>query len=79
MESLQFVVCSWFIGLIGLGFRFTGNKSTENRTMCASMPIPCLPCSRRGPQGPRSSTHLDAPGVHRLAHAETSDRHGVNC
>ena len=30
MESLQFVGCSWFMGLIGLVFRFTQNKFTEN-------------------------------------------------
>jgi hypothetical protein len=56
MESLQFVGCSWFIGLIGLGFRFTRNKSTETELcvhLCTS------PVS--------SSTYLDAPGVHRLA------------
>jgi hypothetical protein len=29
MESLQFVGCSWFMGLIGLGFRFTQNKITS--------------------------------------------------
>ncbi len=29
MENLQFVGCSWFIGLIGLVFRFTQNKFTE--------------------------------------------------
>ena len=29
MESLQFVGCSWFMGLIGLVFRFTQNKFTE--------------------------------------------------
>ena len=56
MESLQFVGCSWFIGLIGLGFRFTQNKSILNR-LCA---IPC-------PFSVSSSTHLDAPGVHSLA------------
>jgi hypothetical protein len=52
MESLQFVGCSWFIGLIGLGFRFTQNKSTSTE-LCA------LPC----PFSVSSSTHLDAPGV----------------
>ena len=56
MESLQFVGCSWFIGLIGLGFRFTRNKSTETE-LCV------LPC----PFPVSSSTHLDAPGVHNLA------------
>ena len=29
MERLQFVGCSWFMGLIGLVFRFTQNKFTE--------------------------------------------------
>jgi hypothetical protein len=29
MESLQFVGCSWFMGLIGLVFRFTQNKFIE--------------------------------------------------
>jgi hypothetical protein len=52
MESLQFVGCSWFIGLIGLGFRFTQNKSTS--TELCELPRP-FPVS--------SSTHLDAPGV----------------
>ena len=56
MESLQFVGCSWFIGLIGLGFRFTQNKSTSTE-LCA------LPC----PSPVSSSTRLDAPGVHSLA------------
>jgi hypothetical protein len=56
MKSLQFVDCSWFIGLIGLGFRFTRNKSTETE-LCV------LPC----PSPVSSSTHLDAPGVHSLA------------
>ena len=41
MESLQFVGCSWFIGLIGLGFGFTQNKSISNE-MCASVPLPRL-------------------------------------
>jgi hypothetical protein len=52
MESLQFVGCSWFIGLIGLGSRFTQNKSTSTE-LCA------LPC----PFSVSSITHLDAPGV----------------
>ncbi len=30
MESLQFVGCSWFMGLIGLVFRFTQNKFHRN-------------------------------------------------
>ena len=34
MESLQFVGCSWFIGLIGLGFGFTQNKSTSTQVRC---------------------------------------------
>ncbi len=62
MESLQFVGCSWFIGLIGLGFRFTRNKSTETE-LCA------LPC----PFPVSSSTHLDAPGVHSLAGSKIVD------
>jgi hypothetical protein len=41
MESLQFVGCSWFIGLIGLGFGFTQNKSISNE-MCVSVPLPRL-------------------------------------
>jgi hypothetical protein len=41
MESLQFVGCSWFIGLIDLGFGFTQNKSISNE-MCASVPFPRL-------------------------------------
>jgi hypothetical protein len=56
MESLQFVCCSWFIGLIGLGFRFTQNKSTETKLCPHPRPFPVS-----------SSTHLDAPGVHSLA------------
>ena len=38
MESLQFVGCSWFIGLIGLGFRFTQNKSTSTQVQCIRTP-----------------------------------------
>jgi len=41
MESLQFVGCSWFIGLIGLGFGFTQTKSISNE-MCASVTLPRL-------------------------------------
>ena len=52
MESLQFVGCSWFIGLIGLGFRFTQNKSTSTELCALPRPSPVS-----------SSTHLDAPGV----------------
>jgi len=52
MESLQFVGCSWFIGLIGLGFRFTQNKSTSTELCALPRPFPVS-----------SSTHLDAPGV----------------
>ena len=56
MESLQFVGCSWFIGLIGLVSDSPEIKGTENRT-CEH------PCS-----SPVSSRpHLDAPGVHSLA------------
>ena len=56
MESLQFVGCSWFIGLIGLVSDSPEIKATENRT--------CVhPCS-----SPVSSRpHLDAPGVHSVA------------
>ena len=56
MKSIQFVGCSWFIGLIGLGFRFTRNKSTETELCVLPFPFPVS-----------SSTHLDAPGVHSLA------------
>ena len=52
MESLQFVGCSWFMGLIGLVFRFTQNKFTENR-LCVR--------SRSSPVSSR--LHLDAPGL----------------
>jgi hypothetical protein len=52
MESLQFVGCSWFIGLIGLGFRFTQNKITSTELCALPRPSPVS-----------SSTHLDAPGV----------------
>jgi hypothetical protein len=56
MESLQFVGCSWFIGLIGLVSDSPRNKSTENRTCAQSCPSPVS-----------SRPHLDAPGVHSLA------------
>ena len=56
MESLQFVGCSWFIGLIGLGFRFTQNKSTSTELCALPRPFPVS-----------SSTHLDAPGVPSIA------------
>ena len=42
MESLQFVGCSWFIGLIGLVSDSPEIKATEKPTMCAFLPIPCL-------------------------------------
>ena len=38
MESLQFVGCSWFMGLIGLVFRFTQNKFTETEHVCDPAP-----------------------------------------
>ncbi len=41
---------------IGLGFRFTRNKSTETELCAHPRPFPVS-----------SSTHLDAPGVHSLA------------
>ena len=65
MESLQFVGCSWFIGLIGLVSDSPEIKATENRT--------CVhPCS-----SPVSSRpHLDAPGVHSLAGREPRLRCG---
>ena len=66
MESLQFVGCSWFIGLIGLGFRFTRNKFTETE-LCVH------PC----PSPVSSSTHLDAPGVHSLADGDDINRGDV--
>ena len=31
MKNTRFVGCSWFIGLIGLGFGFTQNKSTSTQ------------------------------------------------
>ena len=40
MESLQFVGCSWFIGLIGLGFGFTQNKSYLKRNVRFRAPPP---------------------------------------
>ena len=52
MESLQFVGCSWFIGLIGLVSDSPEIKATENRLCAISRPSPVS-----------SSTHLDAPGV----------------
>jgi len=56
MESLQFVGCSWFIGLIGLVSDSPEIKATENRT--------CVhPCSSPVSFRP----HLDAPGVHSSA------------
>ena len=73
MESLQFVGCSWFIGLIGLGFRFTQNKSTSTELCALPRPFPVS-----------SSTHLDAPGVPSTAHcgvrrARTTTGTGVLC
>jgi hypothetical protein len=65
MESLQFVGCSWFIGLIGLGFRFTRNKSTETELCAHPRPFPVS-----------SSTHLDAPGVHSLAGGGLGEEEG---
>ena len=56
MESLQFVGCSWFIGLIGLVSDSPEIKVTENRTCVHSCPFPVS-----------SRPHLDAPGVHSLA------------
>ena len=56
MESLQFVGCSWFIGLIGLVSDSPEIKATETET--------CLR-SRTSPVSSR--LHLDAPGVHSLA------------
>jgi hypothetical protein len=57
MESLQFVGCSWFIGLIGLVSDSPEIKATENRTCVHSCPFPVS-----------SRPHLDAPGVHIIAH-----------
>ena len=57
MESLQFVGCSWFIGLIGLVSDSPRINLTENR-LCVR--------SRSSPVSSR--LHLDAPGVHSLAH-----------
>ena len=56
MESLQFVGCSWFIGLIGLVSDLPKINFTETET--------CLR-SRTSPVSSR--LHLDAPGVHSLA------------
>jgi hypothetical protein len=56
MESLQFVGCSWFIGLIGLVFDSPEIKATENR-ICVH------PCSSPVSSRPQ----LDAPGVHSTA------------
>ena len=52
MKNPRFVGCSWFIGLIGLGFRFTQNKITSTEL-----------CELPRPSPVSSSTHLDAPGV----------------
>jgi hypothetical protein len=38
MQNLRFVGCSWFIGLIGLGFGFTQNKSTSTQVRCIRTP-----------------------------------------
>jgi hypothetical protein len=56
MESLQFVGCSWFIGLIGLVSDSPEIKATENRTCVHTCPSPVS-----------SRPHLDAPGVHSVA------------
>jgi hypothetical protein len=66
MESLQFVGCSWFIGLIGLVSDSPRNKSTENRTCAQSCPSPVS-----------SRPHLDAPGVHSLALFEVTEPSSV--
>ena len=57
MESLQFVGCSWFIGLIGLVSDSPEIKATGNRTCMHPCPSPVS-----------SRPHLDAPGVHNVAH-----------
>ncbi len=56
MESLQFVGCSWFIGLIGL-VSDSPKIKFDLKTKCA---LPCSPPVS-------SSIHLDAPGVHSTA------------
>ena len=57
MESLQFVGCSWFIGLIGLVSDSPEIKVTEKNRPCVhSCPFPVS-----------SRPHLDAPVVHSLA------------
>jgi hypothetical protein len=56
MESLQFVGCSWFIGLIGLVSDSPEIKILKNRPCVHSCPFPVS-----------SRPHLDAPGVHNLA------------
>ena len=38
MKNPRFVGCSWFIGLIGLGFGFTQNKSTSTQVRCIRTP-----------------------------------------
>ena len=64
MESLQFVGCSWFIGLIGLVSDSPEIKATENRLCAISRPSPVS-----------SSTHLDAPGVYSVASKIVADLH----
>ena len=56
MESLQFVGCSWFIGLIGL-VSDSPKIKFDLKTKCA---LPCSPPVS-------SSIHIDAQGVHSTA------------
>ena len=58
MESLQFVGCSWFIGLIGLVSDSPRINSPKTEHVC--LPAQTSPVSSR--------PHLDAPGVHNVAH-----------
>ena len=56
MESLQFVGCSWFMGLIGLVFRFTQNKFTETEHVCDPAPPLSLLDYTRCPRGSQLSS-----------------------
>jgi len=56
MESLQFVGCSWLIGLIGLVSDSPKINFISTKRCALSRPSPVS-----------SSTHLDAPGVYSVA------------
>jgi hypothetical protein len=76
MESLQFVGCSWFMGLIGLVFRFTQNKFTETEHVCDPAPPLSLLDYTRCPRGSQLSSSVHAhPTPHRGKTQHRPDRH----